>query len=169
MITFDTKLFWDPINKANDFIDVVGWLGPFIIMTITIYFLWNQKYLYGYLIFYIFATFTNTVLKNIFKQARPTNGRSIMNEDYSGVQQYGMPSYHAQLSFFSIAYLYLVKKSTYLLIIQSFIALITMYQRWLYRRHTVEQLCVGMIVGIAIGYFGYFITTRFLETNKYIK
>jgi heme O synthase-like polyprenyltransferase len=169
MIKIGYTQFLHEFKNGKDFIDVIGWLGPFIIMAMTVYYLWKQKYLYGYFIFYIFATFINTILKNIFKQARPTNGKSIMNEDYSGVQQYGMPSYHAQLSFFSIAFLYLVKKSTSLLIIETFIAFVTIYQRWFYRRHTIEQLFVGSVVGIILGYTGYSITSQFLVTNKSIQ
>lgn len=178
MIKFDSTFFLEPLFpffslqtgvKANDFVDIIGWLGPFIIMTISIYSLWNQRYLYGYLFFYVFASFTNALLKNIFKQARPTNGRSIMNEEYSGVQQYGMPSYHAQSCMYSIVFLYLVKKSPYLLLIELFILAATLYQRWFYRRHTVEQLGVGIGVGSIIGYLGYFVTTQFLVTNPSIQ
>ena len=92
-----------------------------------------------------------------------------MNEEYSGVQQYGMPSYHAQLSFYSIVFLYLVKKSTYVLLIELFIVAATLYQRWFYRRHTIEQLCVGMVVGGIIGYLGFFSTTQYFITNTYLQ
>ena len=172
MINFGPAFFQESLetlSNANDFIDIIGWLGPFIVMSISVYSLWNQRYLYGYLFFYVCSSFTNTLLKNIFKQARPTNGRSIMNEEYSGVQKYGMPSYHAQSCMYSIVFLYLAKKSTYLILIELFIVAATLYQRWFYRRHTVEQLGVGMVVGSMIGYLGYFVTTQFLVTNTSIQ
>lgn len=155
--------------KSKDTIDIIGWSGPFILMFISITYLWNQKYMQGYLVFYIISSFINKLLKNIIKEDRPSNGKSIMNEHYTGKHKYGMPSYHAQLSFYSLTFLYLVNKSVYLMIFELFIAALTLYQRWSYRRHTVEQLAVGMVVGIITAYIGYNITTRYLVTNKSIQ
>jgi len=157
------------LMKSKDALDIIGFLGPFILMFISISYLWNQKYIQGYLIFYIISSFINKILKTIIQEDRPANGKSIMNENYTGKHKYGMPSYHAQLSFYSLTFLYLVNKSGYLIIFELFIAALTLYQRWSYRRHTVEQLAVGMVVGIITAYIGYNVTTRYLITNKSIQ
>jgi membrane-associated phospholipid phosphatase len=157
------------LMKSKDALDIIGFSGPFILMFISISYLWNQKYLQGYLIFYIISSFINKILKNIIQEERPVNGKSIMNENYTGKHKYGMPSYHAQLSFYSLTFLYLVNKSGYLIFFELFIAALTLYQRWSYKRHTVEQLIVGMVVGVMTAYIGYYATSRYLITNKSIQ
>jgi membrane-associated phospholipid phosphatase len=68
-------------------------------------------------------------------------------EKYKNEERFGMPSGHAQSIFFSIVYLYNLKHSIPLLFSNLFIASLTLYQRWKYRRHTVEQLATGSAIG----------------------
>ena len=75
-----------------------------------------------------------------------------------------MPSGHAQSSMFSLTYLYLVKQSPSWLLIELFIAILTLYQRWNYRRHTIQQLFVGSVVGIVFAYISFVISKRYLRT-----
>jgi membrane-associated phospholipid phosphatase len=128
--------------------------------------LWKQKYIYGYLLFYIINTFINNLLKNSIKQARPNN--TMTNEKYTEIHKYGMPSYHAQSVVFSLVFLYLVNKSIFLLLIEIFIVFITLYQRWYYRFHTIEQLAVGSFIGGVTAYIGYLSTKQYFVTNRSI-
>ena len=116
--------------------------------------------------FFIGNTILNKVLKIIIKQKRPGDGLKIMNEEYSGVEIYGMPSGHAQSSFFSISFLYLVKGSPSWLIVGLFISALTIYQRWKYRQHTVEQLFAGSVIGIGFSYISYYVTKQWLSEGK---
>ena len=109
-----------------------------------------------------------STLKNIIQQHRPNHGKKIMNENYEGVELYGMPSGHAQSVFFSLSFLYFVKGSPSWLIIELFISALTLYQRWKYRQHTSEQLFVGSIVGIGFAYFTYWITKHYLIGKHFI-
>ena len=79
-----------------------------------------------------------------------------------------MPSGHAQTVFYPLIYLYLVKQNMYLLFIESFVAILTVYQRWNYRRHTPKQLLIGSIIGSFVGYVGFNMTNYFLKTKKNI-
>jgi membrane-associated phospholipid phosphatase len=151
----------------REIIDKLGFLGPLILLCIGIYNLWNQqKYLLSYLVFFIGNTILNKILKIIIKQKRPSDGIKIMNEEYSGEEIYGMPSGHAQSSFFSIAFLYFVKGSPTWLIIELFIATLTIYQRWKYRQHTLEQLFTGSLVGVGFAYFSFYLTKQWLSEGK---
>ena len=145
-------------------LDVVGFFGPIILLFISIMQLLNQRaYLIGYLVFFACNILLNSIVKLNVKQDRPINGRNIIpNESYSGVNKYGMPSSHAQSVFFSLTYLHLVKDLHALFIIELFICALTLYQRWNYRRHTTEQLCVGALLGICMAYIGVFITKQWL-------
>jgi membrane-associated phospholipid phosphatase len=152
----------------NKIFDKIGFVGPLLLFFITIYNLWNQqKYLIAYLVFFIGNTIVNKILKLIIQQERPNNGVKIMNEQYSGTEIYGMPSGHAQSSFFSIAFLYFVKSSPTLLIIEGFIVSLTLFQRWKYRQHTTEQLLFGSLFGIGFAYLSYSITKQYLSGKTF--
>jgi hypothetical protein len=155
------------ISSINpNIIDIIGLSGPLILFIISIINLWKQKYIYGYLLFYIVNTFINNLLKISIKEPRPNN--NTINEKYTEIHKYGMPSYHAQSVVFSLVYLYLVNKSVFLLLIEIFIVFITLYQRWYYRHHTIEQLAIGSLVGGINAYIGYFITKQYFVTNQSI-
>ena len=151
----------------RNIIDKIGFFGPVIIFLISIYNLWNQqKYLISYLVFSFCNTIVNKILKVIIQQKRPNGSIKIMDESYEGIENYGMPSGHAQSSFFSIAFLYFVKGSSIWLIAELFIAGLTVYQRWKYRQHTIEQLIMGSILGICFAYLSYYITKQWLTEGK---
>jgi membrane-associated phospholipid phosphatase len=151
----------------RNIIDKIGFFGPVIIFLISIYNLWNQqKYLISYLVFSFCNTIVNKILKVIIQQKRPNGSIKIMDESYEGIENYGMPSGHAQSSFFSIAFLYFVKGSPMWLIAELFIAGLTVYQRWKYRQHTIEQLIMGSILGICFAYLSYYITKQWLTEGK---
>jgi hypothetical protein len=160
-------MFDNIINTSTNpnIIDIIGISGPLILFIISVIYLCKQKYIYGYLLFYIVNTFINNLLKISIKEPRPTNN---INEKYTEIHKYGMPSYHAQSVVFSLVYLYLVNKSIFILLIEIFIVCITLYQRWYYRHHTIEQLAIGSFIGGVTAYTGYFITKQYFVTNRSI-
>ena len=140
-------------------LDTIGFFGPLIVFIISFIKLWKQtNYLIGYIIFHFINKYINNILKVSIRQNRPIGGRSIINETYTGINKYGMPSSHTQAVAYSIAFLYLTKGSIPFLILEIFILALTFYQRWKYRRHTIEQLTIGIIVGSLIGVIGHYIT-----------
>jgi len=148
-------------------IDGIGFFGPELVFIISFIKLLPQlKYLIGYLVFLVLNTGLNAFVKDIIKQPRPTNGRKFLDEVLSGSHIYGMPSGHAQSVFFSMTYLYLTKRSTYILILEGFIVALTLYQRWKYRRHTIEQLSAGAFLGGLIAYFSYHITRKWITSQS---
>lgn len=157
-------------NKIIKMVDNVGFLGPFILLCIGIWQLWGNKGFWcAYLAVFMVNSFINKIAKVIIQQPRPDDGESIMNENYAGVEMYGMPSAHAQSVFLSLTFLYLVKESPAWLLGELFIAGLTVYQRWKYRRHTLEQLGVGVVLGIFVAYGGYYMTKQYLQENTLIK
>jgi len=150
-------------------VDQIGFFGPQILFIISVISLWKQQaHFYGYLVFLMINKIINKILKLLIKQPRPNHGKSIIeNEDrfYVGIEQYGMPSGHMQSCFYSLTYLYLVKQSPTITIVEMFITSLTFYQRWKYNRHTIEQLCVGSVVGILVGYLSFIIVNRYLRTQ----
>lgn len=150
-------------------VDTIGFFGPHILLCIGIILLWKQsKYFYGYLLFYVINTFINKLLKMVIREPRPKDGKNIMGFEknvYEGIEEYGMPSGHAQSCFYSMSYLYLVKENPIWLIVNLFIASLTIYQRWSYNRHTAQQLLVGSMVGIFIGWASVIFINKYLTTQ----
>jgi membrane-associated phospholipid phosphatase len=149
-------------------IDRIGFHGDkinFIIGFISL--LKQPKYLSGYLVFTGMNYILNGVLKTTFKEARPS-GRILLYEGedelYKNASMYGMPSGHGQSVFFALTYVYLVKHSLYTFILELSIALLTCYQRWKYRRHTISQIMVGSLIGILFGGLSFSLTKKYIES-----
>jgi membrane-associated phospholipid phosphatase len=142
----------------HDIINQVGSNSPFIISVIVLYLLRNNTpYLWAFILGSLLNHWLNLLLKISIQDPRP---RIINDPNYLGAQQYGMPSGHAQIAFFAITFYYLVKKHNTNTFLFSFLALsgitlscITLYQRYTYKYHTLEQLLVGAIMGSAFAQF----------------
>lgn len=146
--------------------DQIGFFGPFILILINIYNLLSQPYyLFGYLISLIMNSGINKTLKNIIREPRPHNDINFADfEIHNGADVYGMPSGHSQSTTFSTVYIYLVQKSTWLLLFNIVVLMLTILQRWNYRKHTIAQLLVGTIVGIVVGSISYITIKKIIET-----
>lgn len=137
-------------------VDTIGFYGPVILVFINIINLWTQRtYLVGYILFVSLNSVLNFILKTWIKQERPSkNGISIRHI----TDGYGMPSAHAQSTMFSIIYLFLVNGSYAWLSMGIGILILTIYQRWKSKSHTMEQLAVGSLVGMIFSTFSYRMT-----------
>jgi membrane-associated phospholipid phosphatase len=148
-------------------IDRIGFYGPTINFIIGFISLLKQaKYLSGYLVFTGMNYILNGLLKTTFKEVRPSGGIPLYDgeEEYYNRDKYGMPSGHAQSVFFALTYLYLVKQSIYSFLLELCVALITGYQRWKYRRHTISQILVGSLIGILFGGLSFSLTKKYIES-----
>jgi len=145
-------------------LDLIGLFGPVILGTISLWQLWDYGiYWYIYIITFLANSLINKVLKTWVREPRPRDGKSMIDtEQYSGIEKYGMPSGHSQSVFCTMVYSYLVKQSPMLLIGEMYIASLTVYQRWKYRRHTISQLYMGAIIGCLVAYLSYYITMMYV-------
>jgi len=156
------------ILDTKQFFNTIIFQGPFIIFFINIISLWNEKiFLYFYLIFYTLNILLNEILKIIIKQPRPNgynNNIEIKNINIYNdeIHKYGMPSLHSQSSFFSLIFLWLVTKSPILFLIEFIICILVVFQRWKNKKHTINQLLIGAIIGSLFAYFMYKIKRKFL-------
>jgi membrane-associated phospholipid phosphatase len=160
-------LFEDiPIYKMSipTFLDGIGFYGPFIILFIIIYTLRNQhKYMWVYIFGVFLNNYLNQLLKLWFLEERPKNPISFSKyETYKNVESYGMPSGHASSIGFSIMYLLLVKSHSVWLPVCIFIGILTCMQRVKYRRHTIEQIGTGLMIGSIFGWIVYSLATQWI-------
>ena len=166
-ITSEETLFEEiPLHKMtfSTLLDGMGFYGPIVLIFIVLFELRNRpKYMWVYFI----AVFANDVLNKWFKsiilEERPKNPLVFSKyETYTQVESYGMPSGHASSVGFSTMYILLVKSHSIMLPLCIFIVLVTMYQRVKYRRHTLEQVCVGLLSGSIFGWIVYTLATQWI-------
>jgi len=150
------------LKDVFDFIGVSGQILTAIIAVIAL--LERPPYLIAFIVGTFLNEIVNSILKMIIKQDRPRNPVHYIDDaGVTGAHIYGMPSGHAQSTFFAITYLYLVKAPPTIILICLFIGILTLYQRWSFRRHTIEQLIAGLIVGIIVANIVYQITVEYLR------
>ena len=106
---------------------------------------------------FFFITFTeilnellNVILKGIIKEPRPKN--QVNFNGHTSVY-YGMPSGHAQSATYNAVIFCYQINNIYAYIFSFMVCMVTFYQRYKYRRHTLSQLFFGALTGLLFGYF----------------
>lgn len=144
-----------------------GEYGPIILIFLSWYLLWNNKNLIFYYTIGIFSnSILNIILKGIIQEPRPlfdekkislvkTYAKHYFFQNGIPFDIFGMPSGHAQISFFTTIFIYLSLKQTKLLYLYLVFSLFICYQRVKFEYHSISQVIVGAIVGSLFGYFVY--------------
>lgn len=158
-----------------------GKFGPLILFLSSLYLLWNKSnLLYYYICGGFFNAILNIVLKGIIKEPRPSEDPKLFNialkhsirfKFVNGYPHdiFGMPSGHAQSAFFSTVFIYLALKDIKISIMYLMVALLTMYQRVLFNRHTILQVFAGAIVGILFANCIYYMARQKITGKLRIK
>ena len=145
----------------------LGEYGPIILILISWYLLWDHKNLFFYYNIGIFSSaILNLILKGIIQEPRPMFDSKKISLAKIHAKQYffqngipfdifGMPSGHAQMSFFTSVFIYLSLKHTNLLYFYLAFTILICYQRVKFDYHTILQVFVGGIVGSLFAYFVY--------------
>jgi membrane-associated phospholipid phosphatase len=156
----------NPLSYIEKTIDYVGYLGPFILLIATILLLKNKTTLLTYYIIgYFLNCGLNIILKGLFQQPRPNEDLRIFNASLAqgkrfGFDVYGMPSGHAQGTFYSVGFILFALGNPIITAIYLAIALNTSYQRVKYKNHTIFQVICGSIFGIIMGSIFYFLSSK---------
>ena len=131
----------------------IGYFGDSIAFLLVNLFLLNQPIFFiFYIIFAYLNILLNEFLTNKIKQKNPKNPIKFLESDTFPKNRFGMPSIHSQNMFFSITYSFLVTKKILLLLL---IGCIVIYERYVFRDHTMKQLIYGALLGSFIGYISY--------------
>lgn len=156
-------------------IDYIGYYSPVILLLISTILLRNScKYLKYFLYGYIGTNIFNVILKAIIKEPRPSKDIKILelaikNGHRLSFDKYGMPSGHAQICGFCLAFILLVFNDPYLTMVYTIITMITLYQRYQYNNHTIMQLIIGFIIGISTGVFVYYVGNNSIKGKIKLK
>jgi membrane-associated phospholipid phosphatase len=155
--------------NANPLIifDYIGHYGPPILFALTCYSLFHRNvYLLVFVIGSMVNYMINIFLKETIREPRPENPLEFIDShNLIGNNYYGLPSGHAQITLFSLTFFYLTNgyERIYTLFVMTCITIITLYQRWKYRRHTIKQLYVGSIIGATIAWTLVLVTKQYLH------
>lgn len=135
-----------------NFFYAIGFFGEIIMIFLVCALIRHEMfYLLFYVVGIVLSSNINFLLKSYFKELRPNNPVKFLDTDNFSKSKtstaYGMPSGHSQAVFFSIAYLWLTLHDTFLLQATSLIGISTVFERWYFHNHTLNQMFVGGIVG----------------------
>jgi membrane-associated phospholipid phosphatase len=159
------------IEKTQDFSYAIGYFSEMILPIIVVFYIYHDLYAHiVYFVGYFISIYLNIWLKNTIKEPRPKPyfhflaNESTKKDDLT---VYGMPSGHSQNVFYSIMYLYMYFRSFHPWILISIgIGVLTIMERWLFRNHTLFQLCIGALIGSALGYIVFTVQTELLKIYK---
>jgi membrane-associated phospholipid phosphatase len=144
----------------------VGDNGPYIMILASFVLLFSKPRMLFYFVIGVCLSFIlNNILKGVIKQPRPEFNTKVVSIALQtnemryvlGYDIYGMPSGHAQTSFFITTFLYLVTRNLWIAFTFLLLSFIVMCQRVFYNEHTILQVLVGAILGILFGFFVYHI------------
>lgn len=145
--------------------DCIGHYGPIITFSVTFYSLVNRtKYLHVFVVGSMINHLMNLSLKNIFKEERPKNPLPFIDSDeLMKHNYYGLPSGHAQSTLFALTFMHLTNANMNFLFIMSCVTILTLYQRWKYRRHDVKQILFGAFIGMFFAWVLVHATKKYLH------
>jgi membrane-associated phospholipid phosphatase len=162
------NIFKGIFSNYIDFFYSIGYFGEYITFLITCFLIFNEHiYLFFYIILFFLNRIINQNLKDYFKELRPNNPKKFLETDIFSKKKYGMPSGHSQLTFFSIFYAYLVtNKFIPWILLLLIVGIIVLYERFVFKNHTIYQLISGAGIGIFIAYLSYTTITYILNHNS---
>ncbi len=174
------------MSILGKFLYRLGRFGPFITFILTLFILNHKSVtIYIYLAGIIIDTFINPLIKLIIRQRRPdkTKSNSYISatldtsknpnhtiypdsflEKTTDAHRYGMPSGHAQTSAFNTMFIWLTTKSMHVTLFYIVMTFITCAQRVIARRHYIDQVITGLVIGIIIAYFSFSVLSSILKT-----
>ena len=149
------------LNNLNNLLYAVGYFGDTISFFIICMLIFNNfKFVIFYVIFFIINMYFNNYLTNLIKQKNPSHPIKFLESETYSKKRYGMPSFHSQNMFFSIGYSFFILNNFIWKLVLLLIGFAVIYERYVFRDHTMEQLLYGSILGLLLGYISYFIVKK---------
>ena len=133
-------------------LDYIGQMSVsyFLLINLLLSSVYKNNLFFFILIGDVLSELLNLVLKGIIQEPRPKN--QIKFNDHKA-SYYGMPSGHAQNATFQSLILCYQLNNIYSYIFSLLVCILTFYQRYKYRRHTLKQIFFGGLTGFLFGYF----------------
>jgi membrane-associated phospholipid phosphatase len=155
--------------------DYIGLYAPVILFFLSIFLLRNMPtFLRFFVSGFILNNILNIILKLFIKEPRPTDEKKsieigVVNGAHIGFDKFGMPSGHAQNCGYCLSFITLTLNNHFITTLYALISTISLFQRYLYRNHTLLQLGVGLTFGIGFGYLTYSLGNNYIMGNIKMK
>lgn len=165
------------INILND----LGFYGPLILIFLSVYLLWQHKNLLFYYVIGIFANMIlNIILKGIIQEPRPiydnkkvslvaTHAKRLFFQNGVPFDLFGMPSGHAQSSFFSTIFIYFALRKMNITYIYLALTILTCIQRVSSNYHSINQVIIGSFIGSSFAFFIYYLAEKKIQGKIWTK
>jgi len=163
-----TKGINDLLEHYTDLFWGIGYFGWQISSIYALYVTYKYSFLslIVYILVFILSGWSNhIVLKNYIDDPRPFDSTPFLSSEHFRKRTNGMPSGHAQQTAFALTLAYLLSNQYLYQSIALF--LITVYQRYVFKNHTIPQLFVGSIIGFVIGYLT-FLLISFIDKQSFV-
>jgi membrane-associated phospholipid phosphatase len=123
---------------------------------------------------FILNNILNIILKLFIKEPRPNNEQKaieigVVNGARIGFDKFGMPSSHAQNCGYCLSFITLTLNDHFITTLYALISTISLFQRYLYKNHTMLQLAVGLTIGTCFGYLTYLFGNKYIMGNIKMK
>lgn len=154
------------IEHYTDFFWGIGFFGWQISSIYALYICYLHSILSCIIFLFIFILsgwMNHIILKNYINDLRPADSTPFLSSEHFRKRTNGMPSGHAQLTAYALSLAYLLSNKYLYESIAIFA--ITIYQRYIFKNHTIPQLFVGSVIGFIIGYLTYLLIL-FIEKNS---
>jgi membrane-associated phospholipid phosphatase len=155
----------------NKYLSSLGYLGPNSLLVLIIFTFAYQRvknpYMYvAVIVWQSLSHLINITIKNSIKAPRPDSDKNFPHlkptlRNYMTIHRnYGMPSGHAQSVISELVFIALYFKNPYLTIVALCQTLLTLWQRYESRRHSIPQLIAGSTLGVFVGGAFYYIFSQ---------
>jgi len=143
-------------------LDTLGFYGPIIMFLFVVIAIRKQTpFFISYISGFFVNVYLNKLLKVLIREHRPKDSKNFTELDkYENEEQFGMPSGHAQTIFYSIFFYFYLTQNWYILVGSLFLGILTLYQRWKYNNHTINQLLIGSLIGLLFAFFVFYLTKK---------
>ena len=160
------------IDKYTDFLYGIGFFSECIMPIMVFYLLYSNWFSISiFFVGFIINSLFNIFLKGFIRDKRPLHPTAFLADEKfskSGAQYYGMPSGHSQNVFYCISYLYYsIPNNTDWVLLSFIIGLLTLWERYIFHNHTIQQLIVGAILGFTMGCISFSIG-KYIQKNFHI-
>jgi len=149
------------IDNYSQLFYAIGFFSEIILLIMVACLLYSHPpFFVVYLVAMMVSTVINQLLKKWTRDPRPKNPRKFLAAEHflPGKTAYGMPSGHAQATFFSLVLYALVVRPAWTdpwLLTGGMICGLCLIERYVFRNHTAAQLGVGALLGSALAWAVY--------------
>jgi membrane-associated phospholipid phosphatase len=154
----------------NKYLSIIGYQGPNTLLLLILFMIATSKtekdplYFCALIVAWQFAShLLNVAIKLVLKAPRPDSHKDPQFPHLKPTlknfliihRNYGMPSGHAQAVISELTFIAMYFQKPLFTAIAAAQAALTLYQRYTTRRHSLKQLLMGSLLGIAVGVVGY--------------